>query len=110
SLIAVAWRPRPRSPLAIAANRDGARARPAAPATIDPEAGDVYGGRDLVQGGGWLQLSARGRLAAVTNVRDGRGVRTPAPRSCGWLVRDFVRGDSEAHAFARGPEIGRAHV
>src|SRR5690606_41231709 len=108
-LIAVAWRLHPRYPLAIAANRDEARARPAAPAAIDPEAGDVYGGRDLVQGGGWLQLSARGRLAAVTNVRDGRGVRTPAPRSRGWLVRDFVRGDSEAHAFARGPAAVAGH-
>ena len=72
-LVAVAWRTHPRWPLALIANRDELHVRPAAPAGFDPDAPDVYGGRDLVQGGGWLQVSAHGRLAALTNVRDGRG-------------------------------------
>ena len=97
-LIAVAWRSHPRWRLALIANRDERHARPSAPAGFDPEAAGVYGGRDLVQGGGWLQASTRGRLAAVTNVRAGLEAEA-APRSRGWLVRDFVRGEADAGAF-----------
>lgn len=100
-LVAVAWRTHPRWPLALIANRDELHARPSAAAGFDPEAPEVYGGRDLVQGGGWLQVSVRGRLAAVTNVRAGLSVEAAPPRSRGWLVRDFVRGDSGAGGFAR---------
>ncbi len=94
-LIAVAWQVHPRSPLVIIANRDEFHARPTAPAGIDPEAPDVYGGRDLVAGGSWLQLSSRRRLAAVTNVRAWHATET-APRSRGALVRDAVRGRDAA--------------
>jgi len=99
-LIALASRLHPRYLLALAANRDEFHARPTAAASLDPADPAVYGGRDLVQGGGWLQVSARGRLAAVTNVRDGRGGMAPRPRSRGWLVRDFVRGSATAPGFA----------
>ena len=98
-LIALAWRLQPRYPLVIAANRDEDHARATAPAAIDPDAPSVYGGRDLVQGGGWLKVSTQGRLAAVTNVRTGLDAGA-APRSRGWLVRDFVRGNASAHGFA----------
>ncbi|MGJ4729501.1 NRDE family protein [Luteimonas sp. SDU101] len=98
-LIAIAWRAHPRWTLALLANRDEAHARPAAPAGYDPEAAAVYGGRDLVQGGGWLQARGDGRLAAVTNVRAGLATEV-APHSRGWLVRDFVRGDDKAAAFS----------
>jgi len=92
-LIAIAWQSHPRYRLALIANRDEFHARAAAPAGPDPEREDVYGGRDLVQGGSWLLVSARGRLAAVTNVR--AGLASPAaPRSRGALVRDFVHGDA----------------
>ena len=101
-LIALAWRQHPHWPLVIAANRDEAHARPTAHAGIDPDDPTTYGGRDLVQGGGWLQVSTRGRLAAVTNVRSGP-VQGGSPRSRGWLVRDFVRGGLGAAAFASGP-------
>lgn len=99
-LVALAWRTHPRWPLAIIANRDELHARPTAPAGFDPDAPGVYGGRDLVQGGGWLQLVRDGRLAAVTNVRAGPRAEA-APCSRGWLVRDFVRGDGDgANAYA----------
>ncbi|MGY0612288.1 NRDE family protein [Luteimonas sp. A501] len=100
-LIALAWRQHPRYPLAIAANRDEAHARPTAAAGLDPGDPAVYGGRDLVQGGGWLQVSTSGRLAAVTNVRNGLQTEA-APRSRGWLVRDFVRGTAGAPEFTAG--------
>lgn len=96
-LIALAWRVHPRYRLALIANRDELHARPTAAADVDPAAIDVYGGRDLLQGGGWLQISTRGRLAAVTNVRAGLAAEA-APRSRGALVRDYVRGDGDAAA------------
>lgn len=106
-LIALAWRLHPHYPLAIVANRDEAHARPSAPAGIDPDAPAVYGGRDLVQAGGWLQVSTSGRLAAVTNVRNGLRPNH-APMSRGWLVRDFVRGTTPApaHASALAEDAG----
>lgn len=90
-LIAVAWRAHPRYRLAVIANRDEAHARPAAPAGPDPDFPDVHGGRDLGAGGGWLMVSTRGRMAAVTNVRVGP-LPQVAPRSRGHIVRDFVGG------------------
>lgn len=113
-LIAIAWRVHPRWPLALLANRDEAHARPSAPAGFDPDAPQVYGGRDLVQGGGWLQVRADGRLAAVTNVRAGLAAEVAA-RSRGWLVRDFVRGDAGVEGFAlglaaRATEYGRFNL
>lgn len=98
-LIAIAWKTRPDLPLALIANRDELHARPTAAASPDPDAPDVYGGRDLDRGGSWLQATSRRRLAAVTNVRAGRDAETAA-HSRGWLVRDFVRGDRSAQAFA----------
>jgi uncharacterized protein with NRDE domain len=91
-LIALAWHVHPRYRLALIANRDEFHARPTAAAGVDPDAPDVYGGRDLLQGGSWLQVSMCGRLAAVTNVRAGLATEV-APRSRGALVRDYVRGD-----------------
>jgi len=97
-LIALAWQIHPRYRLALIANRDELHARPTAPAGFDPDASDVYGGRDLQAGGSWLQASTRGRLAAVTNVRDGLAAEQ-SPRSRGALVREFVRGDADAVAY-----------
>lgn len=94
-LIAVALGRHLAYPLALIANRDELHARPAAAAGPDPEHPDVYGGRDLVQGGSWLMVSRRGRLAAVTNVRV-QPLDAQHPRSRGALVRDFVAGDGDA--------------
>lgn len=98
-LIAFAWDAHPRWRFALVANRDEFHARPTAAAGPDPDHPDVHGGRDLRAGGGWLMLSTRRRLAAVTNVRAGREPGTAA-RSRGALVRDFAAGDAGADAYA----------
>ncbi|HEY3269996.1 MAG TPA: NRDE family protein [Geothrix sp.] len=100
-LIALAYRAHPEFELVIAANRDEYHTRPTAPAGAWEEAPEVFGGRDLSQGGSWLALSKRGRLACVTNVRR-MVVPDPAAPSRGRLVSSFVRGDEPARAFSDG--------
>lgn len=100
-LVAVALGRHPAYPLVLIANRDELHTRPTAPAGPDPEHPDVFGGRDLVQGGSWLMVSRQGRLAAVTNVRV-RPLDAVHPRSRGALVRDFVAGRAGIDAWLDG--------
>lgn len=100
-LIALAFARHPRYPLALVANRDELHARPAAAAGPDPEHPHVHGGRDLEQGGSWLMVSRRGRLAAATNVRV-RPLDATHPRSRGALVRGFVAGNAGLDAWLSG--------
>ena len=113
-LIAIAWQSHPRYRLALIANRDEFHARPTAPAGVAPGQPHVYGGRDLQAGGGWLMVSAHGRLAAVTNVRTG-APEDGRPRSRGALVRGFVAGTESATGFvdalaADAPDYGRFNL
>jgi uncharacterized protein with NRDE domain len=96
-LLLIAVRAVPGKPLLLLGNRDEFRARATAPAAPWTEDARVVGGRDLVAGGGWLALRTDGRHAAVTNVRS--GLPATAPKSRGWLVRDFVLGDAEPRAY-----------
>lgn len=98
-LIALAYRAHPDFELVVAANRDEFHARPTAVAAAWAEAPEVAGGRDLAQGGSWLAVSRRGRLACVTNVRRMAAVDPAAP-SRGGLVAGFVRDGEPAAAFA----------
>jgi len=113
-LIAFAYDAHPRLPLVLMGNRDEFHARAATPAEYQPDAPQVYGGRDLEKQGSWLQVSARGRLAAVTNVRDGIPADT-APRSRGQLVSRFVRSDAGVRDWLaalepEAPEYGRFNL
>lgn len=72
----------------LATNRDEFFAREAAPMSWwRPEGSDeaILAGRDLAAGGTWLGLTARGRLALVTNVRE-PGRHVPESSSRGHLV------------------------
>jgi uncharacterized protein with NRDE domain len=100
-LIVVGIGLRPDVPLMLAANRDEFFARPTQAADFWPDADHVLAGRDLEQGGTWLGLTRGGRLAALTNYREGARPRT-GTRSRGWLVRDFLMSDAEP-----GPYLGR---
>lgn len=62
-----------RHPWVLASNRDEFFDRPAAPLAWwrpPAETHDLLSGRDLSAGGTWLGLTAGGRLALVTNVRE----------------------------------------
>jgi uncharacterized protein with NRDE domain len=87
-LIGLALDVHPRFALVVAANRDEYFARPAAGLDWWRADGDgpwLLGGRDLSAGGTWMGLSAHGRLAMLTNVRDPQRHRADAP-SRGALV------------------------
>lgn len=89
-----------RFPLVLAANRDEFQDRPAAPARFWPDRPEILAGRDGIAGGTWLGVGLRGRVAAVTNFREGRRPE-PGQRSRGELVAGFLDGDLDAAAFAR---------
>jgi uncharacterized protein with NRDE domain len=113
-LIAVAWRAHPRWRLAVIANRDEFHGRPTAGAAADPDHPQVFGGRDLEQGGSWLLVSSQGRFAAVTNVRAGTNPEV-APKSRGALVRGFATGEARAADYlaslgADAAEYGRFNL
>lgn len=69
-LIAFAIQQHPQYPLVVAANRDEFFQRPTAAMDWWPGQ-DLLAGRDLSSGGTWLAITRDGRVAAVTNVREG---------------------------------------
>ena len=77
-------------PLLIAANRDEFLDRPTAGLhrwTL-PSGAHVVAGRDLRDGGTWLGVSPSGRVAMLTNVRDGQpgsGLRSRGELATRWL-------------------------
>jgi uncharacterized protein with NRDE domain len=94
--------------LVLAANRDEFFARPTQPAGLWQPAPAVVGGRDLEKGGSWLAVSAAGRLAAVTNYRDGQQPKT-GTRSRGLLVNDFVLSGVDARTYLKQIDEQSAH-
>lgn len=98
-LIVVGLAATARYPLLVAANRDEQHARPTQSAEWWPQG--LLGGRDLLAGGTWLAVDARGRFAAVTNIRD--PARVAGLRSRGALVAEFLTGNQPAHVY--GAEV-----
>ncbi|HSQ03434.1 MAG TPA: NRDE family protein, partial [Burkholderiales bacterium] len=97
-LILIAYRAHPEYPLVIAANRDEAFARPAAPAQFWEDHPAVYAGRDLEQRGTWLGIALNARFAAVTNFRR-EGPKKPAPRSRGELASSYLTGTQDPRMY-----------
>ena len=106
-LITVACGLRADYPLLLAANRDEFFARPTDPARFWPETPHLLAGRDLEQGGTWLGITRNGRIAALTNFRDGTRKRA-GRRSRGWLVRDFLLSQHAPDAFLAGVHRDRS--
>lgn len=100
-LVALAIDHSRRFPLVIAANRDEFFKRPTARlAWWTPEGGGpaILSGRDLDAGGTWLGLTAEGRLALVTNVRDPKKTDPTAP-SRGRIVPEWLAGADRTDRF-----------
>lgn len=97
-LVAFAWKSHPRWRLVLAGNRDEFHGRPTAALAAWPGCG-ILAGRDLRSGGTWAGLGRDGRLAVITNVRDGLPPPFNGP-SRGALPVDFLAGDRTASAHA----------
>lgn len=107
-LIVFAYRPDADIPLILLAHRDEFTARPTAALGWWKDKPDILGGRDLLAQGSWLAVSKNGRLAAVTNVR--QGPRDIAPKSRGeWIVKHLhsqQSSDSTADEAAHAKDYG----
>lgn len=99
-LIVMAWQVDPTCPLVLAANRDEFHERPTEAAHWWAAPAGLFAGRDLRSGGTWCGADTRGRVAAVTNVREPGADATSAARSRGALVADFFAGDTDARGWA----------
>ena len=95
-VVALAWNAHPRWRLLLAGNRDEFHARPTTPLARWPDAG-LLAGRDHQSGGTWVGLDRRGRVAVVTNVRDGFAQPHDGP-SRGALPVAFLAGIPNAAA------------
>lgn len=95
-VVAIAWKVHPRWRLVLAGNRDEFHARPTA-ALAGWSGSGVIAGRDLQSGGTWVGLDRRGRVAVVTNVRDGFAQPHAGP-SRGALPLSFLEGAADAAA------------
>lgn len=93
-LIAIAQEQHPDYPFILIANRDEFYARPTQKMHYWDQGKSILAGRDLEAGGTWLAISKRGRLAAVTNIRDFSKIKQNAP-SRGQLPLNFVKGNDE---------------
>ena len=98
-LIAFAIGAHPRWPLVIAANRDEHYERPTAPLALwtSPSGQLIASGRDERAGGTWLGISASGRVAMLTNVRE-PGLQ-PGACSRGHLPMAWLESDQTAEPF-----------
>ncbi len=99
--LAVAFQTDRRWPLVVAANRDERLGRAAEGWDVrEPRPGPRYAApRDLLAGGTWIGVSARGVFAAVTNYHQPSGAPPdPRRRSRGALVGEALRHPSAGEA------------
>lgn len=97
-LVALAWNVHPRWRLVVAGNRDELHARPTAPLARWTDM-PVLAGRDLQSGATWMGLGPGGRMAVVTNVRNGLAQPFAGP-SRGALPVAFLASSDPALAHA----------
>ena len=96
-LIAWNWQPDSDTPLLLLGNRDEFYAR-STQALHWWDGGKVLAGKDLEAGGTWLGLTAQGRLAMLTNVRDPSRIDVQAP-SRGQIVPQWLSGHEPTDRF-----------
>jgi uncharacterized protein with NRDE domain len=100
-LVALALDQHRRFPLVIAANRDEFYLRPSTRLawwTPLHEGPAILSGRDLESGGTWMGLTALGRLALLTNVREPGRNEVGAP-SRGHIVAEWLAGREPVDRF-----------
>lgn len=88
----------PAYPLIVAGNRDEFYQRPTEAAHFWADQPQIIAGRDLQQGGTWMGMNRAGRIACLTNFRDGQPQKSLAP-SRGELVVDFLNSELTEQQF-----------
>lgn len=98
-LMALALGQSSRWPLVLASNRDEFHDRPTLPLSrwTTPQGTEVISGRDLRAGGTWLGCTPGGRVALLTNVRE--GVAAVGQRSRGELPLQWLASAQDGRAF-----------
>ncbi len=86
--------------LSLWANRDEWKDRKSQKADFWEENKEVWGGKDLKEGGSWLAVDRNGRFAFLTNYRNLYLGSVSASRSRGHLVRDFLLGGKSPQEYA----------
>lgn len=98
-LILFAYKVHPRYPLILIANRDEHYDRPTQSLHWWAQEQGILAGRDLESGGTWMGVNRIGRIAAVTNVRN--GIPTPGHfKSRGELTAAYLTDQQGDHPFA----------
>lgn len=97
-LIIFSYKMHPKYPLVLAANRDEYYERPTASAAFWDDEPYLLAGRDLREGGTWLGVTKKGRIAALTNYRNPPHLKEGAP-SRGLLVSNYLRSQEEPLAY-----------
>ena len=105
-VVAFAWSAHPRWRFVLAGNRDEFHGRPTAPLAPWPDS-RLLAGRDLQSGGTWVGIGPAGKVAVVTNVRDGLPPPHAGP-SRGALPVAFLSGDLTAEACTAALEPAAA--
>ncbi|XP_048099299.1 transport and Golgi organization protein 2 homolog isoform X1 [Alosa alosa] len=98
--------PRPASKnayrLILAANRDEFYNRPSKAADFWGSSNEILSGLDLEEGkegGSWLGISKRGKLAALTNYLEGR--QNPDAQGRGFLVSNYLTDNLDSFSYLR---------
>ncbi|XP_042610933.1 transport and Golgi organization protein 2 homolog [Cyprinus carpio] len=105
-IIFLKFNPRPASSnayrLILAANRDEFYSRPSKAAEFWGSNNEILSGLDLEEGkegGSWLGISKRGKLAALTNYLDAR--QNPDAQGRGSLVSNYLMDNLDSFAYLR---------
>lgn len=106
-LVVIAYRVHPEFPLVIVSNRDEFFGRPTESLHHWESNPKILAGKDLKAGGTWLGVSALGKVAFLTNVRNLKLPPHSNPRSRGGLVLDFLKSSKEVNANHYREEVLR---
>jgi uncharacterized protein with NRDE domain len=94
-------------PLIIAANRDEFFDRPTSASSFWHKQPDLLAGKDDKAGGTWMGITRRGRLAALTNIRDPQKINADVATR-GELVSHFLQGKQSAKDYLQELQHQRA--
>lgn len=95
-LVFLSYKASPLYRLVLAGNRDEFHTRPTAKLGCVDAGCSIIGGRDLLAGGMWLGVTRDGKVAVITNFRNGTAGAAAGQPSRGEIVRGFLESRDSA--------------